>query len=292
MQVWSLASVSGLKIWHCWKLPCRSQMWLGSGVAWLWLRLAAAAPFGPLAQELPFATGVAIKRKKGGGGRSGTFKNHCISGVLWQSLINLVPREISYLHLVGDLKPLPIVETGVTSELLGGFLCDPKVPHPLQWETGHPRSWLVFLLLFPSKSHKFFVSSYIRSIQRFPFSCLHKSLISTKSRLISTMPAGSSGVCVLVGPWFEKQANKGNIVFLFILSFIFFRAFFFLIQISLTSAQDNCVLLLPANLNVAWVALVVFHECNAIIPMEPPQSLTTLTLIKILCWGYYDVFYF
>lgn len=99
------------------------------------------------------------------------------------------------------------------------------------------------------------------------------------------MPAGSSGVCVLEGPQFEEQANKGHIVFLFILSFIFLRAFFFLIQISLTSAQDNHILLLAANLSVAWVALVVFHECNMIIPLEPPQPLTTLTLIKILCWG-------
>lgn len=31
---------------------------------WLWHRLAAAAPILPLAQELPHATGLAIKRKK------------------------------------------------------------------------------------------------------------------------------------------------------------------------------------------------------------------------------------
>lgn len=68
--------------------------------------------------------------------------------------------------------------------------------------------------------------------------------------------------------------------------FYVLRAFFFLIQISLTSAKDNYILLLRANLNVAWVALVVFHECNTVIPMEPPQSLSTLTLIKILGRGY------
>ena len=33
MQVWSLASLSGLRIWHCHELWCRSQMWLGSQVA-------------------------------------------------------------------------------------------------------------------------------------------------------------------------------------------------------------------------------------------------------------------
>jgi len=31
---------------------------------WLWHRPAAAAPIGPLAWELPYATGVALKSKK------------------------------------------------------------------------------------------------------------------------------------------------------------------------------------------------------------------------------------
>ena len=31
---------------------------------WLWCRLAAAAPIGPLAWELPYATGAALKKKK------------------------------------------------------------------------------------------------------------------------------------------------------------------------------------------------------------------------------------
>ena len=31
---------------------------------WLWHRLAAAALIRPLAQELPYAVGVALKRKK------------------------------------------------------------------------------------------------------------------------------------------------------------------------------------------------------------------------------------
>ena len=30
---WSLALLSGLRIWRCRKLPCRSQKWLGSGIA-------------------------------------------------------------------------------------------------------------------------------------------------------------------------------------------------------------------------------------------------------------------
>ena len=50
MQVWSLASLSGSRIWHCSELWCRSQMQLGSGVA-----MAVA--------ELPYAVGVALKSK-------------------------------------------------------------------------------------------------------------------------------------------------------------------------------------------------------------------------------------
>ena len=33
LRVWFLASLSGLRIWHCHDLWCRSQMWLGSGDA-------------------------------------------------------------------------------------------------------------------------------------------------------------------------------------------------------------------------------------------------------------------
>ena len=32
LQVQSLDSLSGLRLWHCYKLWCRSQTWLGSGV--------------------------------------------------------------------------------------------------------------------------------------------------------------------------------------------------------------------------------------------------------------------
>ena len=49
LQVQSLALLSRLRIWCCHKL---------------WLRLEAAPLFRPLARELPYAAGVAIKRKK------------------------------------------------------------------------------------------------------------------------------------------------------------------------------------------------------------------------------------
>ena len=32
---------------------------------WLWCRMVATAPFGPLAWELPYAAGAALKRQKG-----------------------------------------------------------------------------------------------------------------------------------------------------------------------------------------------------------------------------------
>ena len=64
MWVQSLALLTKLRIWLCCKLWCRSQMWLGSDNAILWCSLALAAPILSLAWELPYAVGVAVKRKK------------------------------------------------------------------------------------------------------------------------------------------------------------------------------------------------------------------------------------
>ena len=63
LQVRSLASLSGLRIQRCRELcvGCRHGLfllWL-----WLWRRPAAVAPGRPLAWELPYATGVALKEK-------------------------------------------------------------------------------------------------------------------------------------------------------------------------------------------------------------------------------------
>ena len=58
MRILPLASLSGLWIWH------GGQMWLGSVLLLLWCKQAAAAPTQPLAQELPYAAGEAIKREK------------------------------------------------------------------------------------------------------------------------------------------------------------------------------------------------------------------------------------
>ena len=44
-------------------------MWLGSGVAVAVAQPSAAASIQPLAQELPFAAGMTVKRKKKSGRR-------------------------------------------------------------------------------------------------------------------------------------------------------------------------------------------------------------------------------
>ena len=71
MQVQSLALLSGLRIRHCCELWCRSQTWLGSHIAVAVLcavaphhRPAATAPIQPLARELLYAEGAALKRQK------------------------------------------------------------------------------------------------------------------------------------------------------------------------------------------------------------------------------------
>ena len=65
MWVWSLASLSGLRIQCYHELWCQLQMWLGSHIAVAVYRPAASAPIQSLPWELPYATGTAlIKAKK------------------------------------------------------------------------------------------------------------------------------------------------------------------------------------------------------------------------------------
>ena len=64
MQVRSLTSLSGLRIWHGGELWCRSQRQLGSHIAAAVCRPPAAVLIRPLAWELPYAVGASLKRKK------------------------------------------------------------------------------------------------------------------------------------------------------------------------------------------------------------------------------------
>ena len=67
MRMWarSLALLSGLRI-SGFAVSCGVGRRCDSDptLLWLWCRLAAAALIGPLAQELPYAAGAALKRKK------------------------------------------------------------------------------------------------------------------------------------------------------------------------------------------------------------------------------------
>ena len=59
IHVQILVSLSELRIWGVGH-SCGSDL----ALLWLWHRLAAAAPTQPLAQELPYATGIAFKKQK------------------------------------------------------------------------------------------------------------------------------------------------------------------------------------------------------------------------------------
>ena len=64
MWVQSLASHNGLRTRHFSKLWHMLQMQLGSSVVLAVAKASVAAPMWSLAQEFPYATGVAIKRKE------------------------------------------------------------------------------------------------------------------------------------------------------------------------------------------------------------------------------------
>ena len=62
MWVWSLASISGLRIQRFHRLQRRSQIWLDLVLPWLWLRhILAAAQIQPLAWELSYIANATIK---------------------------------------------------------------------------------------------------------------------------------------------------------------------------------------------------------------------------------------
>ena len=64
MQVQYLASLGGLRIWCCHKMQCWLQVQLRSSVAVAVTKATAVALIRLLAWELPYAMGVAVKRKK------------------------------------------------------------------------------------------------------------------------------------------------------------------------------------------------------------------------------------
>ena len=63
MLVWSLASLGGLRIWHCTSCGVGHRHGLDPKLLWPWRRLAAVAPIWPPTLELPCAKGAALKNK-------------------------------------------------------------------------------------------------------------------------------------------------------------------------------------------------------------------------------------
>ena len=64
LRVWSLASLSGLRIWRCCGCSVSRRGSLDLALLWLWCMPAAVAPIGSLAWEPPYALGEALKKAK------------------------------------------------------------------------------------------------------------------------------------------------------------------------------------------------------------------------------------
>ena len=62
LQIRSLASLIGLRIWHCCGCGVGHRWGLDLVLLWLWQSLAAAAPIRPLAWQPPYTVGVALKK--------------------------------------------------------------------------------------------------------------------------------------------------------------------------------------------------------------------------------------
>ena len=60
----SLTLLSGLRMWRCSELQCRSQIWLRSGFAVAVVQVSSYSSDSPLVWEVPPAPGVTLKRSK------------------------------------------------------------------------------------------------------------------------------------------------------------------------------------------------------------------------------------
>ena len=63
-RVRCLASLSGLRIWHCMSYDVSRRHGLSPELLWLRHRLAAAVPIGPLAWEHLYAKRAALEKAK------------------------------------------------------------------------------------------------------------------------------------------------------------------------------------------------------------------------------------
>ena len=107
-KVRSRASRSGLRIGLA--VSCGVGCRCGLDPSWLWLwpwcRSAAAAPIQPLAWELPYATGLALKSKKRKGGREGgkkmQWENLRFAG--WRDFLTVTGAPSWCFHLLASPK--------------------------------------------------------------------------------------------------------------------------------------------------------------------------------------------
>ena len=74
LQVRSQVSLSGLRIQHCRGLWCRSQMWLGYGIAVAVVQASSCSSDQTSSLERPYAARVVLKSKKKKKGK----KNHVV----------------------------------------------------------------------------------------------------------------------------------------------------------------------------------------------------------------------
>ena len=102
MCVPSLASLSGLRIRHCcelWYIAC--ILYLDPTFLWLLCRSAAAALILPLAWELPYAMGVALKRGNNNDNKTKNTKQHKLNESIYALLYTLiyVQKEVKNIKL-------------------------------------------------------------------------------------------------------------------------------------------------------------------------------------------------
>ena len=64
IRVWSLALLSWLRVQHCPSCGVSCRRGSDPTLLWLWFQMAVAALIRPLAWELPYALGVALKRRR------------------------------------------------------------------------------------------------------------------------------------------------------------------------------------------------------------------------------------
>ena len=115
-QVRSLASLSGLRIQHCWKLWRRLQMHLGSSVAVAVVLAGSYSSDSTPSLELPYAAGAALESKKKKKTKKnkkkqkpkntradtlGTYRMPGIYLILINNPIWVISREMEATHIYG-----------------------------------------------------------------------------------------------------------------------------------------------------------------------------------------------